>query len=61
MTDDRTGLAFRHETTIAKYRDGEDEPYEVVEGDPIWTDIDGTEITDQDRIARLDAKTRENE
>ena len=54
MTEDGTRLAFKHETTIAKYRDGEDEPYETVQVDPIWTDLDGTEITDQDRIRRLE-------
>ena len=54
MTEDETRLSVKQQTTIAKYRDGEDEPYETVEGDPVWTDLDGTEITDQDRIKRLE-------
>ena len=54
MTEDKTRIAVKHETTIAKYRDGEDEPYETVEGTPVWTEPDGTEITDQDRIKRLE-------
>ena len=53
MTEDNTRIAVKHETMIAKFRDGEDEPYQIV-ASWVWTDPDGTEITDQDRIARLE-------
>ena len=59
MTEDQSRLAFGHQTQIVKYRDGEDEPYETVDGERVWTESDGTVITDPDRIAQLEAKAKE--
>jgi hypothetical protein len=61
MATDGTRLAFGHQTQIEKYREGEDEPYETTDGPRVWFDADGTEITDPDRIARLEAKSKEQE
>jgi hypothetical protein len=61
MTTDGTRLAFGHQTQIEKYREGEDKPYEVADGPRVWFDLDGTEITDPERIARLDAKAEKEQ
>lgn len=61
MTTDGTRVAFGHQTQIEKYRAGESEPYEIADGPRVWFEQDGTEITDPDRIARLEAKSKETE
>lgn len=62
MTQDGARLAQKHVVTIAKFgseQDPErDEPY-AVETTAAWYDMDGTEITDPDRIAALERSARE--
>ena len=51
---------FRIQTTLEKRREGESEPYEVV-SESSWHEADGTEITDPDRIAELEAAQQRKE
>lgn len=52
-------IPFKHDTTIEKYRDGDDpndpntKPYEVSRSSG-WYEIDGRKITDPARIAQLE-------
>lgn len=48
---------YRIATTLQKRRAGETEPYETLT-DSTWHEPDGTEITDTDRIAELEAAHR---
>ena len=51
---------YRIQFTIEKRREGETEPYETV-SESSWHEADGTEITDPNRIAELDAAQRRKE
>jgi hypothetical protein len=56
--------AQRHEMTLAKYHDGrtpEDGDPDEVDTITVWTEPDGTQITDEARIAALDASLQEGQ
>lgn len=49
---------YRLTSSLEKRREGEDQPYEVI-NHSWWHEPDGTEITDLDRIAELEADLAE--
>lgn len=51
---DGVRLALKQVSTVDKYHDGDTEPYERSVIEEAWTELDGTPITDPDRIARLE-------
>ena len=52
---EQIGRPIKIAITVDKYRES-DSSYHVVEiDDPVWFDVDGSEITDPARIAELDA------
>ena len=57
MPDDSLGIAIKVSSTVDKFHEGEAKPFEVSTVKGVWTNPDGTPVTDPDRLARLEQST----
>ena len=53
MDTDSITTPYRITTQLTKRREGDDEPYEVIDH-LYWHEADGTEVTDPERIRELE-------